>query len=68
MEQTVKTLKGAKRTKFILFAMATLIFFFRGPLTGSVAGFTAVMKRLRALLGMDGGEDLKDALIDVYRE
>lgn len=68
VEQTVKTLKGAKRTKFILFVMATLMFFFGGQLTGSVTFFTAVMERLRALLGMDGEEDLKGALIDVYRE
>lgn len=68
VEQTVKNLKGAKRTKFILFVMATLIFFFGGQLTGNVAVFTAVMERLRALLGMDGEEDLKGALIDVYRE
>lgn len=68
VEQTIKTLKGAKRTKFILFVMATLIFFFGGNLTGNVAVFTAVMERLRALLGMDGEEDLRGALIDVYRE
>lgn len=68
VEQTVKTLKGVKRTKFILFVMASLIFFFGGQLTGNVAIFSAVMERLRALLGMDGEEDLKGALIDVYRE
>ena len=48
--------------------MATLIFFFGGQLSGSVSAFTALMERLRALLGMDGEEDLKGALIDVYRE
>lgn len=68
VEQTVKTLKGAKRTKFLLFVMAILIFFFGGPLTGNIVSFSAVMERLRALLGMDGEEDLKGALIDVYRE
>ena len=68
VEQTVKTLKGVKRTKFILFVMATLIFFFGGRLTGNVALFTVVMERLRVLLGMDGKEDIKGTLIDVYRE
>lgn len=74
VEQTLKTLKGAKRTKFILFVIPTLIFFFGGRLTGNVAVFTAVMERLQALLGMDGfelfEEDLKvkGALIDVYLE
>jgi hypothetical protein len=68
VEQTVKNLKGAKRTKFILFVMATLLFFFGGSLTGNVAAFTALMDRLRALLGMDVEGDLKGALIDVYFE
>ncbi len=68
VEQTIKNLKGTKRTKFILFVMATLIFFFGGQLSGSVSAFTALMERLRALLGMDGEENLKGALIDVYRE
>jgi hypothetical protein len=68
VEQTIKTLKGAKRTKFILFVMARLMFFFGGQLSGSVNVFTALMERLRALLGMNGKKDLKGALIKVYRE
>ena len=67
VEQTIKTIKGTKRTRFILFVMATLIFFFGGQLTGSATAFTALMERLRALLRMEDAEDLKNALIDVYR-
>ena len=68
VEQTVKTLTGTKRKNFILFVMAILIFFFGGSLSGNIVSFSAVMERLRALLGMDGEEDLKGALIDVYHE
>lgn len=65
VEQTIKTLKGAKSTKFILFVMATLMFFFGGQLSESVTVFTALMERLRALLGMNGEEDFK-ALLSMY--
>ena len=49
VEQTVKTLRGAKRTKFLYFVLASLTFFLGGHLTGNVIVFTAVMERLRAL-------------------
>jgi len=69
VEQTVKTLKGPKRKKFIAFVMALLFFFFGGRLGNSFVGFSAVMDALRRLLGsgdIDG--DLQSAIIEVYQE
>ena len=71
IEQTLKNLKGVKRRKFIIFIMATLLFFFGGGAfiePGNVAVFGSLMERLRALLGLDSEKDIKDALIEVYFE
>ena len=72
IEQTIKELTGIKRTKFILFVIAALIFFFDGEQflpAGTSTAFTALMERLRALLGVnDSDEDIRKALIEVYYE
>lgn len=72
IEQTIKKLKGPKRTKFILFVIAALLFFFGGGSlipAGTTTAFTALLERLRALLGVnDVDEDIKEALIEVYKE
>ena len=72
IEQTVKELKGVKRTKFILFVIATLLFFFgSGKLLppGTNTAFAALMERLRALLGInDADENIRKTLIEVYYE
>lgn len=72
IEQTIKELKGVKRTKFILFVIAALLFFFGGGQfipAGNSAAFAALMERLRALVGVnDSDEDIRKALIEVYYE
>lgn len=68
VEQTVKTLKGPKRKKFIAFVIALLFFFFGGKLGNGIVGFSGVMEYLRRLLGSDLDVDLQGALIEVYRE
>jgi hypothetical protein len=72
VEQTVKELKGVKRTKFILFVIAALLFFFGGGTfipAGTSTVFAALMERLRALLGVnDTEDDIRNALIEVYKE
>lgn len=72
IEQTIKELKGVKRTKFILFVIAALLFFFGGGQfipAGTSTAFAALMERLRALVGVnDSDEDIRKALIEVYHE
>nr|YP_010133717.1 hypothetical protein KYU99_pgp036 [Nitzschia supralitorea]QWM93206.1 hypothetical protein [Nitzschia supralitorea] len=72
VEQAVRELKGPRRVKFILFALAILLFFFGGGALfkpGHIIAFSSVLERLRALLGVETtNEDLKNALIEVYRE
>lgn len=72
IDQTIKELKGRKRTKFILFVIAALFFFVGGGQylpAGTSTAFAALMERLRALLGVnDNDEDIRKAIIEVYRE
>lgn len=71
LEITLKELKGVKRTKFILFVIAALLFFFGGGKlipSGTCSIFTALMERLRALLQDDTDEAVRKALIEVYLE
>lgn len=72
VEQAIRELKGPRRVRFILFVISTLLFLFGGGAlfeAGNLVTFSALLERLRAFLGVESTEeDLKNALIEVYRE